>query len=121
MKSENAIQLLMVLIAIVIIIFAGGVLAMVVTYQQHEKHIAEESTKNDIYAEVVDRHSSAIPVNNTIIYKYSMNVKIGKETKNVIISSTIYNKINKGDDVPVTVYMLNDKITDVTYRSTKLE
>lgn len=121
MKSENTIQLLIMLLAIIIVIFAGGMITTAVTYQQHEKHIAEKSTKNDIYAEVVDKHSSAIPVNNTIIYKYSMDVKIGKETKNVSISSTIYNKINKGDDVPVTVYVLNDKITDVTYRSTKLE
>lgn len=81
MKSENTIQLLIMLIAIVFTIFAGGMLAMDVAYQQHEKHIAEKSTKNDIYAEVVDKHSSVIPVNRAIIYKYSMDVKIGKETK----------------------------------------
>ena len=81
------------------------------------ERIREEkaATKTSVYAKIVDKDTYMITNGKVAIRKYKAIVDIDGTNQDVNIPSDVYNVIEIGDDIEVTVYTSEKGIVTVKY------
>jgi hypothetical protein len=120
MSPDNIARAILRITVCVISIFVIAYAGICIHTSYEQEQLEKKSVKTDVFAEVTDKDSRTVIAGRVFIRKYEATVDIGGTKQKINITADIYENINIGDKMKVTVYTLKDKIVDVKYKSVNL-
>lgn len=78
-----------------------------------------ESTRTSVNAEVITKDSYTVPDGTTLTKKYKATVNIDGEEFDINLPSNVYDNVEIGDTVEVTISSKDDEIRNVTFEDFK--
>lgn len=116
MRDKNFLYQIISVVIAVLIIASVFIFAVWIRDIERER-IREENaaTKTSVYAKIVDKDTYMITNGKVAIRKYKAIVDIDGTNQDVNIPSDVYDVIEIGDDIEVTVYTSEKGIVTVKY------
>lgn len=105
--GEGAAIITIVVVTILSVLFFNHVPKHLVKY--------ENSPEKSIHAEVVDKYSHKVPVDDEVVKKRKVVVEIDNREFDVTVPFVVYEDVEIGDEIPVTTYNVRGKVVRVTY------
>lgn len=116
MRDKDFLYQIISVVTAVLLIASVFIFAVWIRDIERER-IREEkaATKTSVYAKIVDKDTYMITNGKVAIRKYKAIVDIDGTNQDVNIPSDVYNVIEIGDDIEVTVYTSEKGIVTVKY------